>query len=103
MVATTAAIVEASTGDVGGGPRTRSSTSAFVNMSERVDVSTGNNDSSVDDDDGAARYFKDDASGKYDALHDVAHWLHFASISLLGFLVIEVGGLRISLKVHYTE
>ena len=25
-----------------------------------------------------------------DLLHDVAHWLHFASIAVLGFLVLEV-------------
>lgn len=31
-----------------------------------------------------------DAGGGHDSLHDVAHWLHFASISLLGFLVVEV-------------
>lgn len=30
---------------------------------------------------------------EHDTLHEVAHGLHFASISLLGFLVIEVSGL----------
>lgn len=28
--------------------------------------------------------------GEYDVLHEVAHGLHFASIAMLGFLVVEV-------------
>ena len=42
-------------------------------------------------------YF-DDKEGP-DLLHDIAHGLHFASIAMLGLLVIEVSDFHIILKI----
>jgi len=39
-----------------------------------------------------ARYWEHLESDEHDLLHEIAHGLHFASIAMLGFLVLEVSG-----------
>ena len=46
---------------------------------------------------GTTLHFSD--NDDIDLLHDVAHWLHFASIAVLGFLVLEVSA-KIGEKIN---